>query len=78
MAISMCDGELNEFVQTYSKNKALKELIFKKYTKNKLLVIVNDCGKLELSSLTVNQHKKVQKLLDKCFNDWENARKGNA
>ena len=70
--ISMCDGELNRFVQAYSKNKALKKLIFNKYDRNNLLIIVNDCGKIELSNFTANQRKQVQKLLDKYFKDWRN------
>ena len=70
--ISMYDGELNEFVQTYSKNKALKKLIFNKYDRNNLLIIVNDYGEIELSNFTANQRKQVQKLLDKYFKDWRN------
>ena len=40
----MHDVDLNNFVQTYCKDKAFKKLIFNKYDKNDLSIFVNDCG----------------------------------
>ena len=66
----MHDVDLNNFVQIYCKDKAFKKLIFNKYDKNDLSIFVNDCGKIEWSTLTEKQDEKVQKLLDKYYKDW--------
>ena len=53
-------------------NALTKKLIFNKYDRNNLLIIVNDCGEIESSNFTANQRKQFQRLLDKHFKDWRN------